>query len=1178
MSKKMVTTDGSTAAARVAYAFSEVAVIYPITPSSAMGESVDAWSATGKKNSFGRPVLVQEMQSEAGAAGAIHGSLSGGALTTTFTASQGLLLMLPNMYKIAGEMLPTVFHVAARSLAYQALSIYGDHSDVMSARATGFAILSSSSVQETQDLAVISHLSSLRSKIPFLHFFDGFRTSHEVQKIEDISDDDLKSLLELKFIDDFRNRSISPERPYIKVGAENPDVYFQGREKSNKDYDELPSVVEDVMKKFSEKTGRKYSLFEYYGAKDAERVIIAMGSATRTIQETIEYLNRKDKNSKLGVLRVHLYRPFSLKHFAAALPETVKKIAVLDRTKESGSIGEPLYLDIVAAVDHAKHNGKFSDIKIIGGRYGLSSKEFTPAMVKAVFDHLAGKCTHDFTVGINDDVTFRSLAVAEALDSEPEGVVRCKFWGYGSDGTVSANKNAIKIIGDSTDMYVQGHFSYDSKKSGGITISHLRFGKEKINSEYELITSDFIALHKPSYIGRYDVLEGIKEGGIFLINSPWPADETFSRFTRSMQETIINKKIKVYTIDAFKLAKDLGLSNKINTIMQTAFFKLANIIPEEQAIRLTKEHIAQQFSKKGDLIIQMNYKAVDLAIENIREVPIPNSINEIKESASELKLVPDGSTGFVKEVIEPIMHLKGDTIAVSKIPLDGVVPTATAKLEKRGVANQVPEWVQEQCIQCGICSIVCPHAAIRIKQIRTEDMLNAPKTFKVLESNLKNDEKLKFKVQVYPEDCVDCNLCVENCPTKIKALKMVDIDKSRSDGENENQEFFDKLPDITTGAIPGTIKETQMHPHYFEFSGACAGCGETPYIKLLTQMYGDRLVIANATGCSSIYGGTFPTTPYAVDGDGRGPAWANSLFEDNAEYGYGIRLALNERRAHLKELILQLLESGTTTELKEALNNLISVWSKKGKEARLAEQKVISSLPDALSKVYGLSEPILKEIDKNKEILTEKSVWIMGGDGWAYDIGFGGLDHVLAQNKNIKVLVLDTESYSNTGGQTSKATPRGATAKFSIAGKETPKKNLGLMMTTYGYVYVASINLGADRLQTIKALKEAEEYDGPAIIIAYSPCISHGINMKESEVTSKKASDSGYWPLWRFNPLNKEPLTLDSQEPKIQFRDYLFGEGRYNSLKIQNPSRAEKLFTQAEEDSKARRAVLKKMK
>ncbi|MGV8168798.1 MAG: pyruvate:ferredoxin (flavodoxin) oxidoreductase, partial [Candidatus Nanoarchaeia archaeon] len=1177
-SKKMVTTDGNTAAAKIAYALSEVAVIYPITPSSAMGEAADAWSSAGKKNIFGRPVLVQEMQSEAGAAGAIHGSLTGGALTTTFTASQGLLLMLPNMYKISGEMLPTVFHVAARSLAYQALSIYGDHSDVMAARGTGFALLSSSSVQEVQDMATIAHLSSLKSKIPFLHFFDGFRTSHEVQKIEDLSDEELKALLETNYIDEFRNRAISPEHPYMKVGAENPDVYFQGRERANKYYDKLPSIVEEVMKKFGEKTGRKYSLFEYYGAKDAENVIIAMGSATRTIQETVDYLNKKDKNAKLGLLRVHLYRPFSLKHFEEALPITVKKIAVLDRTKESGSIGEPLYLDIVAAVDHAKQNGKFSNIKIIGGRYGLSSKEFTPAMAKAVFDHLDGKCTHNFTVGINDDLTFRSLPVTEDLDPEPEGVVRCKFWGYGSDGTVSANKNAIKIIGESTDMYVQAHFAYDSKKSGGVTISHLRFGKQKIDSEYEVTTADFIALHKPSYIGRYDILEGIKPEGTFLINSPWTPEEIFSKFTRNMQETIIDKKIKVYTIDAFKLAKDLGLGNKINTIMQTAFFKLANIIPEEQAIRLTKEHIAQQFSKKGDLIIQMNYKAVDSAIANLKEVPVPKTKKDIKESAQDLKLVPDGSSGFIKDVVEPIMHLKGDTIAVSKMPLDGAVPTATAKLEKRGVANQVPEWIKEHCIQCGICSIVCPHAAIRIKQIRPDDLKNAPKNFQVLDSNLKNDEKLKFKVQVYPEDCVDCKLCVENCPTKIKSLKMVDIEKARAEGENENQQFFDKLPDIETGAIPGTLKETQLHPHYFEFSGACAGCGETPYVKLLTQMYGDRLVIANATGCSSIYGGTFPTTPYAVDKEGRGPAWANSLFEDNAEYGYGISLAIHERRANLKELIIKLLETGTTIELKDALNELLSVWDKKGKEVRLVEKKVLAALPDALSKVYGLSEPILKEIDKNKDLLTGKSVWIMGGDGWAYDIGFGGLDHVLAQNKKIKVLVLDTETYSNTGGQTSKSTPRGATAKFSTAGKETPKKNLGLMMTTYGYVYVASINMGADRLQAIKAFKEAEEYDGPAIIIAYSPCISHGIDMKDSESEGKKAADSGYWPLWRFNPSNKEPLTLDSAEPKIPFKDYLFGETRYNSLKIQNPSRAEKLFAQAEEDAKARRDVLKKMK
>jgi pyruvate-ferredoxin/flavodoxin oxidoreductase len=929
-------------------------------------------------------------------------------------------------------------------------------------------------------------------------------------------------------------------------------------------------------------------LFDYVGAPDADKIIIAMGSATRTIEETIKYLNKR--GSKLGLLRVHLYRPFSLPDFINSIPRTVKKVAVLDRTKEAGSLGEPLYLDVVAAFDHAKNEskdsnkeikeGKFKDVKIIGGRYGLSSKEFTPSMVKAVFDHLDGKCFHNFTVGIEDDVTFRSLNFSEELDPEPEGVTRCKFWGYGSDGTVSANKNAIKIIGDSTDMYVQGHFAFDSKKSGGVTISHLRFGKEKIDSEYEVTTADFIALHRPAYIGRYDILEGIKKGGTFLINCPWAPEEVFSRLTRKMQETIIDKNVKVYTIDAFKLARDLGLGTKINTIMQTAFFKITNIIPAEKAIELTKEHLRQQFQKKGEAIIQMNNKAVDSAVENIKEVSVPSSKSDITSSAPELKLVSDNATDFAKDVVHPIMHLKGDTIPVSKMPLDGVTQTATAKLEKRGVAVRVPEWIKENCIQCGMCSFVCPHAAIRTKQMTPENLKGAPQTFETLNSNLKNDKNLKFKVQVYPEDCVDCELCVEMCPTKNKSLKMVPLEQAREKGEVENQRFFDELPDnVTDGAVVGTIKETQLNTHYFEFSGACAGCGETPYVRLLTQLFGNRMIIANATGCSSIYGGSFPTTPYTIDKEGRGPAWANSLFEDNAEYGFGMRLAVDERRENLKEVVQKLIASGTTQRLNDALQKMLAIWEEKGKEQRIAEKEILSALPEAVEKVYGNSALIINELLKLKDYFVEKSIWILGGDGWAYDIGFGGLDHVLAQGKNVKVLVLDTETYSNTGGQMSKSTPRGATAKFATAGKETPKKNLGLMMTTYGYVYVASIDLGANKLQAIKALNEAEAYDGPAIVIAYSPCISHGIDMKNSNTEGQRAQDSGYWPLYRFNPANKEsPMTIDSSEAKLPFKDYILGEGRYKALTIQYPERAEKLFKEAEQDAKDRQETLKKMK
>jgi pyruvate-ferredoxin/flavodoxin oxidoreductase len=971
-----------------------------------------------------------------------------------------------------------------------------------------------------------------------------------------------------------------PEHPYLKVGAENPDVYFQGREASNRYYDAAPQLVKDAMQEFYEATGRKYSLFEYTGHPEAERLIVAMGSATRTIEETVNFLN--GRGEKLGLVRVHLYRPFSVRDFADKIPRSARKIAVLDRTKESGSIGEPLYLDVVAALKAAGRE----DIMVIGGIYGLSSKEFTPGMAKAVFDHLNRAHFHRFTVGINDDVTHRSLPY-EDLDPEPEGVVRCKFWGYGSDGTVSANKNAIKIIGESTDMYVQGHFAYDSKKSGGVTISHLRFGREKINSEYEVTTADFIALHKPSYIGRYDVLEGIKQGGVFLINSPWPPGEVFQRLTRRMQETIIEKKVRVYTVDAFKLARDLGLGDKINTIMQTAFFKISGIVPEQRAVELIKDHIRQQFQRKGDIIVQFNFKAVDTALSNVREVPVPSRREDITQSAPEVKMLPDSAQGFAREVVLPIMKLKGDTIPVSKMLLDGVMPTATAKLEKRGVSKQVPEWIPEPCIQCGICSMVCPHAAIRIKQIEPKNLEGAPKTFSTLDAVPKSDKGLKFKVQVYPEDCISCELCMESCPTKDKSLKMVGIEEARSKGENDNQEFFDALPDnVTGGAAQGTIKEVQLHPHYFEFSLACGGCGETPYVRLLTQMFGDRMMIANATGCSSIYGGTFPTTPYAVDKEGRGPAWANSLFEDNAEYGYGMRLAVDARRAQLRELIESLLRTGTTDALRGALQKMLAVWEKKGAgagagagaEQRNAEREVLSALPDALSKVYGESEPTLREIEKLRDYLCEKSIWIIGGDGWAYDIGFGGLDHVLAQGKNIKVLVLDTETYSNTGGQTSKATPRGATAKFSIAGKDTPKKNLGAMMMTYGYVYVAAVDLGANRLQAIKALQEAENYDGPAIVIAYAPCINHGIDMKNSQKEGQLAADSGYWPLYRYNPSAKTPLSIDSAEAKVAFRDYILQEPRYSALKLADPERAEKLFTQAEEDAKERINRLKNVK
>jgi pyruvate-ferredoxin/flavodoxin oxidoreductase len=1166
---KKITCDGNTAASNIAYAFSEVAAIYPITPSSPMGEMADAWSAKGKKNVFGEEVRVIEMQSEGGASGAVHGALSAGAMTTTFTASQGLMLMLPNMHKIAGEMLPTVFHVSARSLACQSLSIFADHSDVMSTRNTGFAIVAAANIQETQDLAVVSHLSTLETKVPFLSFFDGFRTSHAIEKIEEITYDEIKEMLDMKWVEEFRKGALNPENPVVKVGAENPDVYFQGRETVNKYYDVCPAIVEKYMNILAEKTGRKYKLFDYVGAPDAEKIIISMTSSVDTIEETVNYLNANGE--KVGLIKVRLYRPFSIEHLIRALPESVKKIAVLDRTKEPGSIGEPLYLDIVAAL-------KDKDITIIGGRYGLSSKEFTPTQVKAVFDHLDGECRHNFTVGITDDVTHLSLKLGKEINIEPEGVIRCKFWAYGSDGTVSANKNSIKIIGGNTDKYVQGYFSYDSKKCGGVTVSHLRFGDQKIQSQYLLTVSDFIALHKPSYIGRYDILEGIRDEGTFLMNSPLPKEKVFASFTKDMQQTIIDKKLKVYTIDASKLARKVGLGNRINTVMQVAFFKLANVIPEEEAISLIKKAIEKQFSKKGKEIVEMNWKAVDAASAALAEVKIPSNVGEC---APEVQLIPDNATDWAKDVIEPIMRHKGDSIPVSKMPLNGAVPLDTMKLEKRGVALKVPKWVSEKCIQCGQCAFVCPHAAIRVKQITPKAIEGAPKSFKSIKSNTKNEKDLQYTVQVYPEDCVGCNVCAEVCPARDKALEMIPIEDSRAAGENANEKFFNVQPDILDGANESSIKGTQLKTPMFEFSGACAGCGETPYYKLVTQLFGDRMVIANATGCTSIYSGTFPTVPFTTNKYGQGPAWANSLFEDNAEYGLGFRLAIDANRKQLKSAIEGLLKSGTTDGLKKSLKKMLSIWDQTDEEAKSSARVVIANLTEALEHVYGDSEPLLKKVVELKDFLVDKSVWIIGGDGWAYDIGFGGLDHVLAQGDNVNVLVLDTEVYSNTGGQKSKATPRAATAKFAFAGKETPKKNLGMMMMSYGNVYVASVDMGANMTQVIKVLKEAEAYDGPSIIIAYSPCIAHGINMGLAEDQMKRAGKSGYWPLYRFDPRladeGKNPFVWESREPSIDFKDYIMNEIRYKALKINFPDNADRLYNLAEGDARWRYDTYKKL-
>jgi len=1154
--------EGNTAAAHVAYAFSEVAAIYPITPSSTMGELADEWAAQGRKNIWDQVLDVIEMQSEGGASGAVHGCLSAGALTTTFTASQGLMLMLPNMHKIAGEMLPTVFHVSARSLACQSLSIFGDHSDVMSARNTGFALLCSGSVQEVMDLATVAHLATLKSRVPFLHYFDGFRTSAEIQKAEVIPYETLAEMVEPEYIQDFRDRALNPDKPMMKVGQQNPDVYFQGRETINKFYDVTPAIVQEYMDKFAVQIGRAYHLFDYVGAPDADRVIVLMGSGAETAEETINFLNAR--GAKLGLVKVRLYRPFDAAALNAALPQSVKKIAVLDRTKEPGSLGEPLYLDVAVAL-----SGR--PVKVIGGRYGLSSKEFTPAMVKAVYDHLDGRCTHGFTVGIEDDVTHTSLPAGPTIDTERPGTVRCKFWGYGSDGTVGANKNSIKIIGDNTDMSVQGYFQYDSKKSGGVTISHLRFGKEKIQSQYLLNTVDFVALHKPSYIGRYDILGGIREGGIFLLNSSWKPEEVFGNLTPDLQKTIIDKKIKVYTIDALKIAEACGLGNRINSIMQACFFKISGVLPGAEAIGLIKAAIKKTFIKKGMDVVQMNWDSVDSASAALQPVPVPA---QITKSAPVPKLVPDDSDDFTQNVIKPIMHFQGDTIPVSKMPYDGRVPTNTARLERRGIAPEVPAWLPEHCIQCNQCAFVCPHATIRPKQVLPADLKAAPKSFVTLKSSAKNDKDLRYRLQVYVEDCVGCENCVEVCPSKVKALKMVPIEEARAAGEVENEKFFETLTyDNLDGHKTDTLRGSQLLQPLFEFHGACAGCGETPYVKLASQLFGDRMLIANATGCSSIYGGTFPTVPYAQNKLGQGPAWANSLFEDNAEYGFGFRLAVDANRKQLQANIDRVLETGTTLELQDALKKMKGLWMETGDAAKAAAQAVRRALPAALAKA-GAAQPAVEKIKQLQDFLIDRSVWCIGGDGWAYDIGFGGLDHVLAMNRNVNLLVLDTEVYSNTGGQASKATPTGSVAKFAASGKKTTKKDLGKMAMSYGYVYVASVAMGANMNHCLKAFVEAEAFPGPSLIIAYSPCINHGIDMAKSQAEEKLAVDTGYWALYRFNPLlakdGKNPFQLDSKAPTLEYEVFLKNEIRYRTLTQQYPEIAKVLFAQAAAEAKAR--------
>lgn len=1160
----MVTIDGNSAAAHVAYAFSDVAAIYPITPSSPMGEYADSWASTGRLNMFGERVDIMEMQSEAGAAGAVHGALSAGALTTTFTASQGLLLMIPNMHKIAGEMLPTVFHVSARSLAAQSLSIFGDHSDVMSCRNTGFAMTAASGIQETMDLALVAHLATLKSKVPFLSFFDGFRTSHEVQKVEQISYEEMKSLVEVEYIEDFRDRAMRPEKPFLKVAAQNEDVYFQGRETVNKYYDAVPAIVQEYMDKVAKLTGRQYHLFDYVGDANAERIVIGMGSVLDTFDWVVDYLNKRGE--KVGLLKVRLYRPFSAKDFVAAIPASVKKIAVLDKTKEPGSIGEPLYLDVVTALSQIER----TDISVIGGRYGLSSKDFTPSHAKAVFDHLENGNWHSFTVGINDDVTHLSIPIKEKIDVSPEDVVSCMFWGLGSDGTVGANKDSIKIIGENTDMNAQAYFSYDSKKSGGITISHLRFGKSSVNMPWLIDSANFVACHNPAYIGRYDMLSPLKEGGVFLLNSQIPSDEVFEHLTAEEQQQIIDKKIRFYNIDALKIADSVGLGTRINTVMQAAFFKISGIFPEEEAIALIKGAIKKTFGAKGEDIVNMNWAAVDGASDALTKVEVRAKVGK---AFVPKKLIGEDASDYAKDIIEPIMHLKGNDIPVSKMSFDGTLPINTARLEKRGVAPFIPHWLSENCIQCNQCVQSCPHAAIRAKQIDPQDLVGAPEGFHTLKSNTKNDRELQFKIQVYPEDCQGCGVCIETCPTKVKSLEFRPLQAERDAGETKFSEFFDALPDdVTDGISIDTIKGMQFKKPLFEFSGACAGCGETPYIKLVSQICGERMIVANATGCSSIYGGTFPTTPYAQRRDGRGPAWGNSLFEDNAEYGLGMRLAVDSNRRQLKSAIDRLLEVGTTAELTAALKNNLDLWSDTSEASLKAQDKSQALLDAAVKESKGEAAELLRKIVELKDYFSEKHIWSFGGDGWAYDIGYGGVDHVVASGKNINILVLDTEVYSNTGGQASKATPIAAVAKFANSGMERGKKNMGFMMMSYGQVYVASISLGANRLHAQKALQEAIAYNGPSIVFCYSPCINHGINMMKSQVIQKEAVEVGYWPLFRFNPALEEGkrFSWDVRQLKGDYQEFIKSERRYSTLYKTNPERAEELFALAEEDAKRR--------
>ena len=1169
MSGNINTQDGNYAAAYVAYALSETAAIYPITPSSTMGEWVDQWAAEDKRNIWGKQVSVVEMQSEAGAAGAVHGMLAAGSLTTTYTASQGLLLMIPNMYKIAGELLPTVFHVTARSLACQSLAIFGDHSDVMACRNTGFAMLAANSVQEELDMALVAHLSTYPSKVPFLQFFDGFRTSHEVHKYEEIPYETIAEMVDKKAIEEFRSRGMRPEKPITKVGAQNGDVYFQGRETVNKYYMAVGDIVQAKMDQLAKVTGRQYHLFDYVGAPDATDVIVAMGSGCEAIEETIDYLNA-NRGTKYGLVKVRLYRPFYADKFLAALPKTVKRIAVLDRTKEPGAIGEPLYMDVKVAINNPA-------ITIIGGRYGLSSKDFTPSMILAVYKHLEKGGFHGFTVGIEDDVTNLSLKVDEHITTEPAGTTACMFYGLGGDGTVGANKTTIKVIGHLTNKDAQAYFAYDSKKSFGLTCSHLRFSDSPIKSTYLITSPDLVSCSCAAYIGRYDLLKGLKKGGTFLLNSHYSNDEVFAHLTRDMQEYIIKNDIQFYNVNAEAIVKTKpGLRGKgANTVMMVAYFKVSGIVPFEDAAKEMKMLNAKTFAKKGQAVIDMNNELVDAAADACVKVKVPASLDGVPH-ADVLKLIPDDADDFAKKIIEPSMRNEGDSIPVSAMSIDGTLPIGTAALEKRGFAPQVPKWVAANCIQCGFCASSCPHAAIRTKLFKVDDLANAPATF-TTKDPLPKAEGLKFKVQVYVEDCMGCGVCLDQCPMSAKegkqALVWSTLEAERAAGENANEKFFESTEDNILGkASPTSLKGAMLRQPLFEFSGACAGCGETPYVKLVSQLFGENMVVANATGCSSIYSGTFPTIPYAKAKNGRGPAWANSLFEDNAEFGFGMRLAIDSNRETLKNFCGKLLENDKTpADLKDAVNNALKFWDNSKSAEAVAAQEAAKAV---LAKYADCGCPVVAKVNELADFFTDKSVWIIGGDGWANDIGYGGIDHVVAMNRNVNILVLDTEVYSNTGGQASKSTPTAAVAKFAAGGKRTYKKNMGFMCMSYGYVYVASVALGYDRQQTLKAFQEAEAYDGPSIIFAYAPCIAHTIDMSKTQTEQKRAVEAGYYPVYRFNPAAADPAARFSWDVKAPanggFQDFIQSEGRYKLLMKANPAHAEELFKQAESDAAKR--------